>query len=60
MRKHVSAFVIEELPQHVNGEKRIFIFRAIIIDKPLKALDLITTVILDKIKHAPLVGVKSR
>ena len=60
MGKILFPLVIEELPQHIHGEKRVIIFRAEVINEPLEALDFIATVIFDKIKHTALVRIKRR
>ena len=60
MRQIFFAFVIEEFPKHINREQRVIILRPEIVNKPLEALDFIATVILDKVKHTALVGIKRR
>ena len=59
MGKKIAALVIEELPEHVHGQKGIVVFRSVVIDKPLKALDFIASIVFDEIEHAALVGVES-
>ena len=60
MGKILFAFIIEELPKHIHGEQRIIVIWAIVINKPLKTLDFIATVILDEVEHTALIGIKRR
>ena len=55
MRQIFLAFFIEEVPKHINREQRVVILRTEIVNKPLEALDLIATIILDKVKHTALI-----
>ena len=60
MRQKVPSLVVEELPEHVYCQKRIVVFRPVVINKPLEAFYLIPSVVLDKVKHTSLVRIKSR
>ena len=60
MRQIFLTLVIKELPKHINREQGVIILRPKIVNKPLEAFDFIATVILDKVKHTTLVGIKRR